>query len=96
MELACVVVTVGTGSWVLVGTLRQAVVWQERAPAPFRLGEVELTVTDSSSLALCAQNHFFVSAVIVPEKALKLMRDGKEWGSDPRSKQFKSVRVLVF
>lgn len=39
---------------------------------------------------------FFVSAVIVPEKALKLMRDGKEWGSDPRLKQFKSVRALVF
>lgn len=39
---------------------------------------------------------FFVSAVIVPEKALKLMRDGKEWGSDPRLKQFKSARAPVF
>lgn len=26
----------------------------------------------------------FVTAITVPEKALKLMRDRKEWGSDPR------------
>jgi len=33
-----------------------------------------------------------VTAVTVPEKALKLMRDRKEWGFDPHLKWFKSVR----
>lgn len=36
----------------------------------------------------------FVTAITVPEKALKLMRDRKEWGSDPRLKPFKSVQFL--
>lgn len=42
---------------------------------------------------LCVQNHFR-HVVTVPEKALKLMRDRKEWGSDPRLKRFKSVQLL--
>lgn len=35
-----------------------------------------------------------VTAVTVPEKALKLMRDRKEWGFDPHLKWFKSVQLL--
>lgn len=37
---------------------------------------------------------FSVTAITVPEKALKLMRDRKEWGSDPRLKRFKSTQFL--
>lgn len=71
--------------------------WQERVSVPLGLGDVALTINSPQpSCPVCTETFFFVSAVIVPEKALKLMRDGKEWGSDPRLKQFKSVRALVF
>lgn len=46
------------------------------------------------SLSICVYQIIFVMAVTVPEKASKLMRDRKEWGSDPRLKWFKSVQLL--
>lgn len=71
--------------------------WQERVSVPLRLGDVELTVNSPQpSCPMCTETLFSVSAVIVPKKALKLMRDRKEEGSDPRLKPFKSVRALVF
>lgn len=43
---------------------------------------------------VCVYRIIFLPATPVPEKALKLMRDRKEWGSDPCLKRFKSVRLL--
>lgn len=87
---------VGTGSWGLVGTLK---VGSDVAGEGSSSSQAWRSRVDSHSqqpsCPVCTES-FFVSAVIVPEKALKLMRDGKEWGSDPRLKQFKSVQALVF
>lgn len=51
-------------------------------------------VLGEASLRICVYKIIFVMAIIVPEKALKLMRDRKERGSDPRLKPFKSVQFL--
>lgn len=55
--------------------------------------EAGLRISGSSPL-FRVHKIIFITAITVPEKALKLMRDGKEWGSDPRLKQFKSVQFL--
>lgn len=47
-----------------------------------------------ASLRICVYKIISVMAITVPEKALKLMRDRKERGSDPRLKRFKSVQLL--
>lgn len=47
-----------------------------------------------ASLRICAHKIIFVTAITVPGKALKLMRDRKEWGSDPRLEPFKSMQLL--
>lgn len=39
-----------------------------------------------ASLRICVYRIIFVMAITVPEKALKLMRDRKDQGSDPRLK----------
>lgn len=51
-------------------------------------------VLGEASLRICVHKIIFVTAITVPEKALKLMRDRKEWGSDPRLKPFKSMQFL--
>jgi hypothetical protein len=57
------------------------------------LGEAGLRIVGSSPLP-CVHKIIFVTAITVPEKSLKLMRDRKEWGSDPRFKRFKNVPLL--
>lgn len=51
-------------------------------------------VLRGASLRICVHKIIFVTAITVPVKALKLMRDRKEWGSDPRLKPFKSMQFL--
>lgn len=57
-------------------------------------GGLRRPVPEEASLRICVYKIIFVMAITVPGKALKLMRDRKEWGSDPRLKRFKSVQLL--
>lgn len=47
-----------------------------------------------ASLRICVYKVFSVIAITIPKKTLKLMRDRKERGSDPRLERFKSVQLL--
>lgn len=57
-------------------------------------GGLGFPVIGEASLRIYVYKITVVTAVTVPEKALKLMRDRKEWGSDPHLKRFKSVQLL--